>query len=102
MEKAGPCLLEPIMELEIVVPEENMGDVMGDMNSRRGRVLGMDSKGRSQIIKAQAPLAEVQHYATDLHSMTSGRGSFTMQMHHYEEVPDLVAQKVIAEAKTES
>lgn len=99
MEKASPCLLEPIMEMEIVVPEENMGDVMGDMNSRRGRVLGMDSRGKNQVIRAQAPLAEVQTYANDLRSMTSGRGTFTMQMHHYEEVPDLIAQKVIAEAK---
>ena len=99
MEKANPCLLEPVMELEIVVPEENMGDVMGDMNSRRGRVLGMDSRGRNQIIRAQAPLAEVQRYATDLRSMTSGRGTFTMQFHHYEEVPDIIAQKVIADYK---
>lgn len=99
MEKASPCLLEPIMEMEIVVPDESMGDVMGDMNSRRGRVLGMDTRGRSQVIRAQAPLSEVQAYANDLRAMTSGRGTFTMQMHHYEEVPDLAMQKVIAEHK---
>ncbi|GMV39203.1 MAG: elongation factor G [Myxococcales bacterium] len=99
MEKASPCLLEPIMEMEIVVPDECMGDVMGDMNSRRGRVLGMDSHGRNQLIRAQAPLSEVQSYANDLRAMTSGRGTFTMQMHHYEEVPETITAKVVAEHK---
>jgi elongation factor G len=98
---ANPTLLEPIVKLEITVPEESMGDVMGDLNSRRGRVLGMESKGKYQVIKAQAPLAEVMKYALDLNAMTGGRGTFTTEHSHYEEVPAQIAEKVVAAAKEE-
>ncbi|MBN2419470.1 MAG: elongation factor G [Deltaproteobacteria bacterium] len=99
VEEATPILLEPIMKMEIIVPEENMGDVMGDLNSRRGRVLGMDSEGKYQVIKAQAPMSEVLKYALDLNAITAGRGSFRMEQSHYEEVPANLAEKVIAESK---
>ncbi len=96
-----PTLLEPIVDISIEVPEEYMGDVIGDLNSRRGRVLGMDSKGSHQIIKGQVPLAEILKYAPDLRSMTSGRGTFSYEIAHYEEVPPYIAEKIIAEAKKE-
>jgi len=96
---AGPKILEPIMSLEIVVPEDCVGDVMGDLNSRRGRVAGVDSAGGRQIVKANVPLAEILRYATDLTSMTGGRGQFTMELAHYEEVPAQVSEKIIAAAK---
>ncbi len=99
IQEANPILLEPIVKLEITVPEEFMGDVMGDLNSRRGRVQGMDSKGRLQVIKAQAPMSEVLTYALDLNSISGGRGTFTMEPSHYEEVPAHMAEKVIAAAK---
>jgi elongation factor G len=99
VQDANPVLLEPIMKLEITVPEDAMGDVMGDLNSRRGRVLGMDTKGRYQVIKAQAPMAEVLKYAIDLNALTAGRGTFRMEHSHYEEVPAQLADKVIAAAK---
>jgi elongation factor G len=97
--EANPVLLEPIMKMEIVVPEEVMGDVMGDLNGRRGRVLGMDSQGKIQVIKAQAPMAEVLQYALDLNSMSGGRGTFQMEHSHYEEVPAQLAEKVISESR---
>ncbi len=93
--ESNPILLEPIMDMEIIVPEEFMGDVMGDLNARRGRISGMDSKGNSQFIKAQVPMAEVLKYASDLTSMTSGRGMFSMQFSHYEEVPGNISEKII-------
>ena len=93
--ESNPVLLEPIMNMEIIVPEEFMGDVMGDLNSRRGRISGMDSRGGSQVIKAQAPMAEVLKYASDLTSMTSGRGIFSMEFSHYEEVPANISEKII-------
>jgi len=99
MEQARPTLLEPVMTVEIVVPEESMGDIMGDVNSRRGRILGMESKGKNQVIKAHIPLAEMLRYAPDLRSMTGGRGTFTMEMSHYEEVPAMNQEKIIEEAK---
>ena len=100
--EASPALLEPVMNLEVVVPEECMGDVMGDLNSRRGRISGMDAKGGSQVIKAQVPMAEVLKYASDLTSITSGRGLFSMEFSHYEEVPANLADKIIeAAAKPE-
>jgi elongation factor G len=101
VQESNPVLLEPIMKMEITVPEEAMGDVMGDLNSRRGRVLGMDTKGRYQVIMAQAPMSEVLQYALDLNSMTGGRGSFQMVQDHYEEVPAQLAEKVIAAAQKE-
>ncbi|MFC1883398.1 hypothetical protein ACFL2O_01390 [Thermodesulfobacteriota bacterium] len=101
IQEANPTLLEPIMQLEITVPDDVMGDVMGDLNGRRGRVLGVDSKGKYQIIKAQAPMAEVLQYALDLNSISGGRGSFSMEHSHYEEVPSQLAEKVIAASKEE-
>ena len=99
MEKAKPIILEPIMAIEVSCPDESMGDVIGDLNSRRGKVLGMDRKGQSQVIKALVPMAEILRYAPDLRSMTSGRGSFESQFSHYEEAPPHIAEKIIKEAK---
>ncbi|MBU0633474.1 MAG: elongation factor G [Candidatus Omnitrophica bacterium] len=99
--EAGPVLLEPIMDADIVVPEDCMGAVSGDLSSRRGRVQGMDVSGKYEIIKAQVPLAEMLKYATDLRSMTSGRASYAMKFSHYEEVPQRIAEKVIAQSKIE-
>ncbi|MDP8225478.1 MAG: elongation factor G [Candidatus Lernaella stagnicola] len=99
VEQAKPCLLEPIMNLEITVPSENTGDVMGDLSSRRGRPAGIDTKGKNSVIKAQVPLAEVLRYEPDLRSMTSGQGAFTMEFSHYEEIPSDLAQKIIDAAK---
>jgi len=96
-----PVLLEPIVNIDIEVPEDYMGDVIGDLNSRRGRISGMDSRGATQIVKGQVPLAEILKYAPDLTSMTSGRGTFTYTFSHYEEVPAHIAEKVIAESKKE-
>jgi elongation factor G len=94
-----PILLEPIVNIEIEIPDEYMGDVIGDLNSRRGRVQGMDSNGSNQVIKGSVPLAEILKYAPDLRSMTSGRGNFTYTHSHYEEVPAYIAEKIIAEYK---
>jgi elongation factor G len=99
--EAKPTLLEPIMELEITIPDDCMGDVIGDLNSRRGKVLGMDSEGSKQIVRALVPLAEVLKYAPDLRSMTAGRGMFTMKFSHYEEVPAQLQEKIIEAAKAE-
>ncbi len=93
--QANPVLLEPIMNLEVIVPEDCMGDVMGDLNSRRGRISGMDARGGNQVIKAQVPMAEVLKYASDLTSLTSGRGLFSMEFSHYEEVPANISEKII-------
>ncbi len=95
--KAKPVLLEPVMSLEIVTPEEFMGDVMGDLNSRRGNVLGMEARGNAQIIRGEAPLSEMFGYATTLRSMTQGRAVSTMTLHHYAMVPDSIAEKIISE-----
>jgi len=96
---AKPTLLEPIMNIQVTVPEDYMGDVIGDLNGRRGRVLGMDAKGRKQIIRAQIPMAEILTYAPDLTSMTGGRGAFTTEFDHYDEVPAQLLQKVVEQAK---
>jgi elongation factor G len=96
-----PVLLEPIVNLDIEIPDEYMGDVIGDLNSRRGKVLGMESKGANRIVKGQVPLAEILRYAPDIRSMTSGRGTFTYEHSHYEEVPPFFAEKIIAESKKE-
>jgi elongation factor G len=95
-QKAKPVLLEPIMTVEVVVPEEYMGDVIGDLNSRRGRIEGMELRGTSQIIKAMVPLAQMFGYATELRSRTQGRGSFTMHFGKYEEVPAAIAEEIIS------
>ena len=99
VQEATPILLEPIMSIEIRVPEDVMGDVIGDINGRRGKVLGMDTEGKHQIIKAEVPLAEVLRYSFDLTSITGGRGSFQMEHSHYEEVPAQLAEKIIAASK---
>jgi elongation factor G len=99
--EATPILLEPITYLQITVPEDVMGDVIGDLNGRRGRVLGMDSKGKDQVIRAEVPLAEVLRYSFDLTSMTGGRGSFQMRHSHYEEVPAQLAEKIVAASQEE-
>ena len=96
-----PVLLEPIVNIDIEIPDEYMGDVIGDLNGRRGKVLGMESKGPNRIIKGLVPLAEILRYAPDLRSMTSGRGTFTYEHSHYEEVPPFIAEKIIAESKKE-
>ncbi len=98
MESAKPVILEPILKMKITVPEECMGDIIGDLNSRRGKVVGVEPKANSQIIRAVVPMSEVLVYATDLRSMTSDRGLFTSEFSHYEEVPSHLAQKVINEA----
>lgn len=95
---AQPIILEPVMEMAITVPKEALGDVMGDVNSRRGRIAGVDEKGKNNIVRAQIPMADVLRYAPDLKSMTSGRGSFTMQFSHYDEVPASARDKIIADA----
>ena len=100
--EAGPVLLEPIMNVVVTIPEELTGDVLGDLNSRRGRVQGMEQRRGMTVITAQAPLSEMQRYATDLRSMTQGRGIHTMEFSHYEEVPSHVAQKIIEEARREA
>ena len=99
---AGPVLLEPIMNFTITIPEEFTGDVLGDLNSRRGRVQGMDQRRGMAIITAQAPLAEMQRYATDLRSITQGRGIYAMEFSRYEKVPSHAAQKIIEEAQREA
>ena len=95
--KADPVLLEPYVKVEVVVPEDYMGDVIGDLNSRRGRVDGMEMRSGAEHINAFVPLAEMFGYATDLRSKTQGRGVYTMTFDHYEEVPKNVAEKVISE-----
>jgi len=99
-EAADPTLLEPILEVEVVVPDEYMGDVMGQITAKRGHVLGMDSADGMQHLRAQVPQAEMFHYATELRSITQGRGRFTWKLDHYAEVPHTIAEKVIAEAGT--
>ncbi len=97
--KANPVILEPIMKVVVEVPEEYMGDVMGDINSRRGRIEGMEPRGNSQIIRGLVPLAEMFGYATDLRSRTQGRGTYTMHMSHFEEVPKSIAEGIIAKRR---
>ena len=101
VQDAAPILLEPIMSMEVTVPEDVMGDVIGDLNGRRGRVLGMDSDGKYQTIRAEVPMAEVLRYSFDLISMTGGRGSFQMKHSRYEEVPPPLTEKIIADSKEE-
>ena len=100
-EQAHPTLLEPIMKMLVTVPEENIGDIIGDLNGRRGRVLGVEAQGRQQVITAHVPMTEVLLYAPDLISKTGGRGTYEMEFDHYEEMPPHLAEKIIAEAKVE-
>ena len=96
---AGVVLLEPIMDLEVIVPDAYLGDIMGDLNSKRGRIQGTEAIGGHQIVRAKVPMSEVARYAIDLRSMTGGQGTFRMEQSHYEEVPPHLADKIIAEAK---
>ncbi len=97
--EANPVLLEPIVKMEVIVPEENMGDVIGDVNGRRGRVLGMDTRGNYQVVRALVPLAEILKYDPDLRSMTGGRGSFSFEFDHYAEVPAHLSERIIQAKK---
>ena len=99
VQEANPVLLEPIMKVEVTAPDENIGDVIGDLNSRRGRVLGVEGRGNCQVIQANVPMSEMLKYAPDLNSKTGGRGTFTMEFSHYEEVPAQWTDKIIAQAK---
>ena len=101
VKKAKPVLLEPIMSVETVTPEEFLGDVIGDINSRRGKVQNIERRGNAQVIRAQAPLSEMFGYATDLRSMTQGRATYTMQFSHYEEVPKGVSEEIVAKVRGE-
>ena len=99
VQEANPVLLEPIMKVEVTAPDEHIGDVIGDLNSRRGRVLNVNAKGNYQAVQANVPMSEMLKYAPDLNSMTGGRGTFTMEFSHYEEVPAQLTEKIIAQAK---
>lgn len=101
LEAANPTMLEPIMNVTVTVREDYMGDVIGDLNSRRGKVLGMDAKGKNQVIRALVPMGEIQRYAPDLTSMTGGRGTFVAEFDHYEEVPAHIIQKLVEQEKKE-
>jgi elongation factor G len=96
VKNANPVLLEPVMKVEVVVPEEYMGDVLGDLSARRGKVLGLEKRGSTQIIRANVPLAEMFGYATDMRSRTQGRASYSMHFLRYERTPDAIAEEVIA------
>jgi elongation factor G len=99
MRKADPALLEPIMKIEVTVPEDYMGDVLGDINSRRGRIEGMEARSGAQVIRGFVPLSEMFGYATDLRSKTQGRGVYAMEMDHFEEVPKNIVEKVVGNNK---
>ncbi len=99
MEQAKPTILEPVMSVEITIPDDFAGSIMGDLNSRRGRIQGMDNKGGNTVVKAEVPMAEMLTYGVDLTSMTQGRGSFNMEMHHYDTVPGQLQEKIIEKAK---
>jgi elongation factor G len=101
MEQAKPTILEPIMHVEITVPDEFAGSIMGDLNARRGRIQGMDNKGGNTVVKAEVPMSEMLTYGVDLTAMTQGRGSFNMEMHHYDVVPGQLQEKIIEKAKAE-
>ncbi len=99
MSQASPVLLEPIMKVEVSTPDEYMGDVMGDLNSRRGRILGMETKGSAQIVKAEVPLGNMFGYATELRSMTKGRASYAMEFECYREAPKSIQDEIVASKK---
>jgi elongation factor G len=100
--KAKPVLLEPIMKLEVITPEEYMGDVMGDLNKRRGQMEGVDTRAGAQVVKAKVPLSEMFGYVTSLRTITSGRATSTMEFSHYSETPRNVADDVLAKVKGKS
>jgi elongation factor G len=99
VERARPVVLEPMMHVEVTMPEEFMGDVIGDLNSRRGQIEGMDPRGSTQVVRSAVPLAEMFGYATDLRSMTQGRASYSMELSHYAEVPSNLAAELVAKSK---
>ena len=101
MKKANPVILEPIAAVTVMIPDEYLGDIIGDLNKRRGRILGMHPKNNGQEVVAEVPLAEMFKYATDLRSMTQGRGSYTLKFERYEEVPSDIQLKVIEAKKQE-
>ena len=98
-QKASPVILEPIMSVEVVVPEDYMGDVIGDLNSRRGRIMGMEGRAGAQVVTAMVPLAQMFGYSTDLRSATQGRATYSMTFDHYEQVPKSVAEEIVAKVK---
>ena len=99
--KVNPVIFEPMMKVDVIIPEEYMGDIMGDITSRRGRVEGMEARGNAQVVAAMVPLAQMFGYATSLRSNTQGRGVFSMVFDHYEEVPKSVAEEIIKKNKGE-
>ena len=99
--RAKPVLLEPIMAVEVVTPEDYMGDVIGDLSSRRGRVEGMEQRGNSHVVRAQVPLGEMFGYATDLRSRTQGRATYTMQFDSYQQVPESIAEEIVKRVRGE-
>jgi elongation factor G len=99
--EARPCLLEPIMNVEVAAPAENAGDVIGDLNGRRGRIVGMEPEGEVVAVRAQVPMAEMLTYESSLRSMTGGRGGYSMEFSHYDELPGQLAEKVVALSKAE-
>jgi elongation factor G len=101
VQESRPSLLEPIMNVEVTVPSSLAGDVIGDLNSRRGKIMGMDAGGDTTVVHAQVPMAEMLNYEPNLRSMSGGRGSYSMEFSHYEELPGMLAEKVVAEAKKE-
>ena len=98
LKKCGPVLLEPIMNVEVVTPEEYMGDIVGDLNKRRGQMQGMDTRHGARVIKALVPLSEMFGYVNDLRSMTSGRANYSMEFSHYDPVPKNIADEIIAKS----
>jgi elongation factor G len=98
---AKPCLLEPVMNVEVNVPPEGAGDVIGDLNGRRGRIVGMEPEGDAVAVRAQVPMSEMLTYESSLRSMTGGRGGYSMEFSHYEEVPSQLAEKVVAAHRAE-
>ena len=99
--EARPCLLEPVMDVEVTAPSAIAGDVIGDLNSRRGKIAGMEPGDESSVVRAQVPMAEMLNYEPHLRSMSGGRGSYSMEFSHYEELPGMLTEKVVAEAKKE-
>ena len=97
--KANPIILEPIMDVEVVTPEQFMGDVIGDLNSRRGKILGMETRGGFNVVSSKVPLAQMFGYSTDIRSKTQGRATFTMQFSHYEQVPNSVKEEIVAKVQ---
>jgi len=99
MQKGQPALLEPVMKVEVVMPEEFMGEILGDLSSRRGQILGMEGRTTMQVVRANVPLGNMFGYATDLRSKTQGRAVYSMEFHHYQEVPKSIAEEIVAKSR---